>query len=206
MKTIEITAANFSRAIRVCRKFLSNAGTAMAVSYKDMITIEAYKTEDGVKATFWASDGYRVVSYTVPAVKVEGFKGGRDRFVAAIRNPVFTPKAGTHVTIELGTKNKQQFATISYLEYGFSFATKQELAGIKEWLNTIKKAIETAAKAEPKAEFHGNSRYIRAVMEAVEAANELTLAPKVQLKIGDFPDPIYAEGCGVKAVVLPTRT
>lgn len=206
MKTIEITAVNFSRAIRVCRKFLSNAGTAMAVSYKDMITIEAYKTEDGVKATFWASDGYRAVSYTVPAVKVEGFKGERDRFVVAIRNPVFTPRAGTHVTIELGLRNKKAFATVNYLEYGVSFATKQELAGTKERLNVIKKALENAAKAEPKAEFHGNGRYLRVAMEAVEAANELTIAPKVQLKVGAFLDPIYAEGCGVKAIVLPTRT
>ena len=33
MKTIEITAINFARAVRICRKFLSHAGTAMAVNY-----------------------------------------------------------------------------------------------------------------------------------------------------------------------------
>lgn len=209
MKTIEITAVNFARAIRICRKFLSHTGTALAVNYKDMITIEARQTESGAEAVFVASDGYHAVSYAVPVVKVEGFKGDKDHFVAAIRNPVFTPKAGTHVTIELGLRNKKQFATVNYLEYGFSFSTKQEPSIIKGRLRAISKAIEDAAKAESKAEFHGNSRYIRSAMEAVETANlaySLKTAPIVLLKVNDFPDPIYAEGRGIKAVVLPTRS
>ena len=208
MKTIEITAINFARAVRICRKFLSHAGTAMAVNYKDMITIETRQSENGVEAVFYASDGYRAVSYAVPAVKLDGFKGDKDRFVVAIRNPVFTPKAGTHVTIELGLRNKKSFATVNYLEYGFSFATKQEPSGIKQRLSTLKKAIEDAAKAEAKAEFQGNSRYIRSAMEAVETANlaySLKLSPIVHLKVNDFPNPLYAEGRGIKAVVLPTR-
>ena len=45
-------------------------------------------------------------------------------------------------------------------------------------------------------------------MEAVETANmaySLKLSPIVHLKVNDFPNPIYAEGRGIKAVVLPTR-
>lgn len=207
MKTIEITAKNFSCAIRICRKFLSGSATAMAVECRDMITIEAHQTENGAEATFWASDGYRAVSYTVPLVKMEGVKEEDGGFVAAIRNPVFTPKDGTHVAVELGRRSKQLFATVNYLEYGISFATKQ-VSGIRRRLRVLKDAIEQAAKAEPKAEFQGNSRYIRSAMEAVETTNlvyGLTTAPIVHLRVNEFPNPIYAEGRGVKAIVLPTR-
>lgn len=201
MKTIQINANHFSRAIRICRKFLSSAGTAMAINCKDMITIVADKTEADFEATFYASDGYRAVSYTVPVAKMEG-----DGFVVAIRNPVFTPKDGTHVTIELGSRNKHPFATLNYDEYGVSFRTKQEPDAIKSRLRTLQEAIEHAAKAEPKAEFQGNSRYIRSVMEAVEAtASSLKLPPVIHLRVNDYPNPIFAEGHGVKAIVLPTR-
>lgn len=204
MKTIQINANHFSRAIRICRKFLSRAGTAMAIDCKDMITIVAGgNPEQGFEATFYASDGYRAVSYTVPVTKMEG-----NGFVAAIRNPVFTPKDGTHVTIELGSRNRASFATLIYDEYGVTFRTRQDLKAIKHRLQTLKEAIEHAAKAEPKAEFHGNSRYIRSMMEAVETANlaySLKQAPIAHLRVNDFPNPIFAEGRGVKAIVLPSR-
>lgn len=213
MKTIQINANHFSRAIRICRKFLSRAGTAMAIDCKDMITIVAGgNPEQGFEATFYASDGYRAVSYTVPVTKMED-----NGFVAAIRNPVFTPKDGTHVTIELGSRNKASFATLIYDEYGVTFRTRQDLKAIKHRLQALKEAIEHAAakadpkadvKDKPKAEFYGNSRYIRSMMEAVEIAN-LAYSPKqapvVHLRVNNFPNPIFAEGRGVKAIVLPSR-
>ena len=204
MKSILINGTDFSRAVRVCRKFVAKTATSMAVEVKDMFLLEVLKNKETseVEAWIWASDGYRATQLKVPIVSAEGAP-----FIAAIRNPVFTPRDGSHVTIELRTVKKQAEATVRYHEYGTAFTTPQPNAGqsVKDRLHILKTAMEKEANSEHTAQLHVNSHYLKDALEATIVANGDSRIP-VFMAVGNPLDPVYMNGQNMQALVLPTRS
>ena len=205
-KTIKFLGKDFARAIAAGRKFLNKAkATSFAIEIRDQFLVEVIenKAENQTRAYLWASDGYRAARVEIPVFDAEG-----GSFVAAIHNPVFTPAAGTHVTIELGTMNKERVASLTYHEYGATFGTKQPKKGqisVREQLKVLKDALEGSIKAEPKAKQNVNSRYLKEALEAVLICNGNVKIP-VSLAIGEHLSSILLRGADIDAIVLPTRT
>ena len=209
MKKIQINGKEFSRAIRICRKFAAKTATAMAIGIKDQFIIEVVKEKkqpnSGCQVWFWASDGYRAVRTLVPAVNVEGAP-----FIVSIRNPVFTPQNGSHVSIEVGSVQKKLTATVKYHEYGTAFTTVQQAAGetsrtAAEHLMLLKKPMEIAAAAEPQAKFICNTMFLKDAVDAAMAANERSNG-QVSMSVRSEPEPIYMQACDMQAIVFPMRT
>lgn len=199
-----IEGKEFARAIATGRKFMPSAATALAVDLKNQFLIEVPdpKNLESPAAYLWASDGYRAVRVKFLVHKTEG-----GPFIAAIRNPVFTPGAGTHVSIELGTSSRKKIASVQYDEYGACFVTEQPKAGqqtAKERLSFLKNALDTAIQADPKAKSTFNSRYLKDAVEALIVANSDSRIP-ISIAMTAPLDPILLRGSGVEAIVLPTR-
>lgn len=120
---VVFAAKDFARVISAGRKFMNKKkGTSFAAEIRDHFIIEVVneKEKNRTRAYLWASDGYRAARVEIPVFDAEG-----GSFVAAIHNPVFTPAAGTHVTIELGSVKKEMTANLIYHEYSVTFSTKQ---------------------------------------------------------------------------------
>lgn len=205
-KTIKFSGKDFARAIAAGRKFLNKAkATSFAIEIRDQFLVEVIenKEENRTRAYLWASDNYRAARVEIPVFDAEG-----GSFVAAIHNPVFTPAAGTHVTIELGTMNKERVATLTYHEYGATFSTKQPKRGevsAKDQLKVLKDYLEQSIKANPKAKQNVNSRYLKEALEAVLICNGNVKIP-VSLAMCGVLSPILLRGADIDAIVLPTRT
>lgn len=209
MKKLTINGKEFSRAIRICRKFAAKTATAMAIDIKDQFIIEVVKGKDkknpDCQIWFWASDGYRAVRTLVPVVNVEGAP-----FIVAIRNPVFTPQNGSHVSIEVKSVQKQLTATVTYHEYGTAFTTVQRPSdettrSAAEHLNLLKKPMEIAAAAEPQATFVCNTAFFKDAIDAAMVANERPNG-QVSLAVRAEEEPAYLQACDMQAIVFPMRT
>lgn len=205
-KTIKFFGKDFARAISAGRKFLNKAkATSFAIEIRNQFLIEVVEDKEGnrTRAYLWASDGYRAARVEIPVFDAEG-----GAFVAAIRNPVFTPAAGTHVTIELGTVSKERVASVTYHEYGVTFSTKQPKRGevsSRGQLKVMKDALEHSVKETPKAKQNVNSRYLKEAMEAVLICNGNMKTP-VSIAMGEKESPILLRGADIDAIVLVTRS
>lgn len=203
MKSIMIEGKDFARVITAGRKFMSKSATSMAVELQDQFLIEVVenKNEHRTEAYLWASDGYRAARMSVPIHMAEG-----GSFLATIRNPVFTPAAGTHVSIEFGIVKKEKVASVVYHEYGASFITKQPETGpVTKQLKTLKDALESIVKSTPDAKASYNSRYLKAAAEAMVIAIGDRRIP-VSIAMSTPTSPILMRSNGIDAIVLPTRT
>lgn len=201
MRNININGKDFARAIRVCRKFATRNATAMAISTRDMFILEVQtrKGAPGVEVWFWASDGYRAVRVKVPVVS-----GAGGPFIAAIRNPVFTPREGAHVSIELASVKKEPMASVRYHEYGTVFTTSQAHISqdVKNDLAMLKGTMEGAERAEVKAQFVVQGGMLKEALDAAVIANEEMKAP-VTLSVGKESTALRMQAGDMHAIVLP---
>ena len=202
---VMFTAKDFARVISAGRKFMDKKkGTSFAAEICNQFIIEVIeeKEKNRIRAYLWASDGYRAARVEIPVFNAEG-----GSFVAAIHNPVFTPAAGTHVTIELGSVKKEMTANLIYHEYGVTFSTKQPKKGQKsaqEHLHTLKTALQSAIDKVPVMRQTANTRYMKEAMEAVLTCNANRRIP-VSISMTAPLDPILLRGADIDAIVLPTR-
>lgn len=202
---VVFAAKDFARVISAGRKFMNKKkGTSFAAEIRDHFIIEVVneKEKKRTRAYLWASDGYRAARVEIPVFDAEG-----GSFVAAIHNPVFTPAAGTHVTIELGSVKKEMTANLIYHEYGVTFSTKQpkkSQISATEQLNTLKTALQSVINKAPVMRQTANARYLKDAMEAVLTCNADRRIP-VSISMTAPLDPILLRGADIDAIVLPTR-